>query len=73
MVGNRALGEDATQRLSEIFVEKANGTYLAANGYCDESNCLLTDEDAWGFVAATDADYDGTREVCTLTKSDKCA
>lgn len=70
-VGNDALGAEVNQRLADLLVEKANADYLKAQGYCD-GDCLLTDEDAWGFAPAKDADYDGTREVCTLTRSDKC-
>lgn len=70
-VGNDALGEETLTRLTTLLTEKANAEYLLSQGYCD-GDCLLTDEDAWGFAPATDADYDGTREVCTITKSDKC-
>lgn len=70
-VGNDALGEEVTTRLSTLLTEKANAEYLLAHDYC-EGDCLLTDEDAWGFAPAQDSDYDGTREVCALTKSDKC-
>ncbi|GAA4709357.1 phosphate/phosphite/phosphonate ABC transporter substrate-binding protein [Promicromonospora umidemergens] len=70
-VGNDALGEDVNAKLTSLITEKANSEYLLSEGYCD-GECLLTDEDAWGFAPAKDADYDGTREVCTLTKSDKC-
>lgn len=73
MVGNDALGTEAIATLQLLFTEKANSDYLSENGFCGESDCQLTDEDAWGFVPAEDSDYDGTREVCTLTKSDKCA
>lgn len=70
-VGNDALGEENIATLTELITEKANSEYLLSQGFCD-GECLLTDEDAWGFAPAEDADYDGTREVCTLTKSDKC-
>jgi phosphonate transport system substrate-binding protein len=70
-VGNDALGADVNEQLATLLTEKANADYLLEHGYCD-GDCLLTDEDAWGFVPAEDADYDGTREVCTITKSDKC-
>jgi phosphonate transport system substrate-binding protein len=73
MVANNSLGDESISTLQALFAEKANSDYLSENGYCDASDCLLTDEDAWGFAPAEDADYDGTREVCTLTKSDKCA
>lgn len=71
-VANDALGEDVVAALTELITERANSDYLLENGYC-EGECLLTDEDAWGFVPAADADYDGTREVCRLTGSDRCA
>lgn len=70
-VGNDALGSEVNEQLAALLTEKANSDYLKANGFCDDE-CLLTDEDAWGFAPAQDSDYDGTREVCTLTKSDKC-
>lgn len=70
-VGNDALGEETLTRLSTLLTEKANAEYLLAHDFCD-GDCLLTDEDAWGFAPAKDADYDGTREVCAITKSDKC-
>ncbi|GAA1722587.1 phosphate/phosphite/phosphonate ABC transporter substrate-binding protein [Isoptericola hypogeus] len=70
-VGNDALGTEVNEKLTTLLTEKANADYLRENGFCD-GDCLLTDEDAWGFVPAEDADYDGTREVCTITKSDKC-
>ncbi|ARU51547.1 phosphonate transport system substrate-binding protein [Cellulosimicrobium cellulans] len=70
-VGNDALGAENIATLTTLLTEKANSEYLLSQGFCD-GECLLTDEDAWGFAPAEDADYDGTREVCTLTKSDKC-
>jgi phosphonate transport system substrate-binding protein len=70
-VGNDALGAENIATLTTLLTEKANSEYLLSQGFCD-GGCLLTDEDAWGFAPAEDADYDGTREVCTLTKSDKC-
>ncbi len=70
-VGNDALGAEVNDRLATLLTEKANSDYLRDQGYCD-GDCLLTDEDAWGFVPAEDADYDGAREVCAVTKSDKC-
>ncbi|WP_369373030.1 phosphate/phosphite/phosphonate ABC transporter substrate-binding protein [Promicromonospora sp. Populi] len=70
-VGNNALGAEVNTKLATLITEKANSEYLLSQGYCD-GDCLLTDEDAWGFAPAQDSDYDGTREVCTLTRSDKC-
>lgn len=70
-VGNDALGDETLGKLTTLLTEKANAEYLLSEDYCD-GDCLLTDEDAWGFAPAEDSDYDGTREVCTLTRSDKC-
>lgn len=71
MAANNELGGEAIAQLEKIIQEKGNVTYLKANGFC-EGDCLLTDEDAWGFEPAKDSDYDGVREVCRVTKSDKC-
>lgn len=71
-VGSDDLGEKALTTLTTLFTQKANADALKAAGYCSGA-CLLTDEDAWGFGPAEDADYDPTREVCRITKSDKCA
>ncbi|MBL7495016.1 phosphate/phosphite/phosphonate ABC transporter substrate-binding protein [Frankia sp. CNm7] len=68
---NNDLGADVISKLSSIVVEKANSDYLLSQNLCT-GDCLLTDQDAWGFAAAKDADYDPIREVCEATKSDKC-
>ena len=68
---SNALGADAVDRLRALFAEKINADYLLAEGLC-EGECRITDERAWGVVAATDADYDGVREVCEVTGSEKC-
>ncbi|MGW3485085.1 phosphate/phosphite/phosphonate ABC transporter substrate-binding protein [Rhodococcus indonesiensis] len=70
-VANNSLGADTVDRLRTVFVDKANADYMRAQGFC-EGECRITDERAWGVVPATDADYDGVRDVCTLTESDKC-
>ncbi|WBQ04421.1 phosphate/phosphite/phosphonate ABC transporter substrate-binding protein [Kribbella sp. CA-293567] len=70
-VGRQDLGADQISRLTSLLTEKANADYLKGQGMCD-GDCLLTDEDAWGVVAAKDADYAGVRQVCAVTKSDKC-
>lgn len=70
-VGRDGLGDDLLDQLTTLLVEKGNADYLAANGFCDEP-CLITDEDAWGVRPATDADYDGVREVCRVTESESC-
>lgn len=65
------LGAEQVASLTKILTEKANADDLKSAGMC-EGDCLITDEDAWGVVPAKDADYDGVRQVCAITKSDKC-
>ncbi|OLT45504.1 phosphate starvation-inducible protein PhoH [Saccharomonospora sp. CUA-673] len=70
-VARDGLGRDVVERLTKLMTEKANADYLRSQGYC-EGECLLTGEDAWGVKPATDADYDGVREVCDLTEAEAC-
>ncbi len=70
-VASNSLGADVVDRLRAIFVDKANADHMRGAGLC-EGECRITDERAWGVVPATDADYEGVREVCALTESDKC-
>ncbi|MEV0335589.1 phosphate/phosphite/phosphonate ABC transporter substrate-binding protein [Nocardia sp. NPDC050717] len=65
------LGTAAIDKLRTLFTEKANADSLKAAGYCT-GECRITDERAWGVVAAADADYDGVRRVCQITGSKKC-
>ncbi|GAA4204152.1 phosphate/phosphite/phosphonate ABC transporter substrate-binding protein [Streptosporangium oxazolinicum] len=65
------LGPAALATLTQVMTKKANADHLLSQRLC-EGECLITDEDAWGVVPAADADYDGVREVCAVTKSDKC-
>ncbi|PRB43414.1 phosphate starvation-inducible protein PhoH [Arthrobacter sp. MYb23] len=66
------LGDDAVAKLTALFTEKANADYFESQGYCTGKECLITGEHAWGVVKAGDADYDGIRNVCLTTKSEKC-
>lgn len=70
-VARDGLGADVIDELSTLLVEQGNADYLVENDYC-EAPCLITDEDAWGVQLAEDADYDGVREVCRVTKSESC-
>ncbi|AZG48057.1 phosphate/phosphite/phosphonate ABC transporter substrate-binding protein [Gordonia insulae] len=68
---NDSLGPDAIAKLEKVFSEQVNADSMKAAGYCD-GDCRITDERAWGVVAASDKDYDGVRHVCDVTKSEKC-
>jgi len=69
---NDSLGTEAIDKLKKIFTEKVNAEALEAGGFCQGDGCLITDERAWGVVAASDSDYDGVRKVCDVTGSEKC-
>ena len=69
---NDSLGQEAIDKLEKLFTEKANAKVMEADGFCQGDACLITDERAWGVVAAADSDYDGVRKVCEVTGSDKC-
>jgi phosphonate transport system substrate-binding protein len=69
---NDSLGPEAIEKLKTMFTEKANADALQADGFCEGDACLITDERAWGVVAAADSDYDGVRKVCEVTGSEKC-
>ncbi|MGH9185363.1 MAG: phosphate/phosphite/phosphonate ABC transporter substrate-binding protein [Acidimicrobiales bacterium] len=66
------LPADLLDALHELFVEKANSDYLVANGFCEEGDCGITDEGAWGYAPVDDGFYDGVRAVCEVTKADAC-
>lgn len=70
---NDSLGPEAVEKLRVLFTERVNAEALEAAGYCEGDACLITDERAYGVVAASDSDYDGVRKVCEVTGSEKCA
>lgn len=69
---NDSLGTEAIDKLKALFTEKVNAKAMEAEGFCQGDACLITDERAWGVVAAADSDYDGVRKVCEVTGSEKC-
>ncbi|BBY17266.1 phosphate/phosphite/phosphonate ABC transporter substrate-binding protein [Mycolicibacterium litorale] len=69
---NDALGADAIGKLESVFTQKANAKVMAAEGFCEADDCLITDERAWGVVPVDDSAYDGVRKVCEVTGSEKC-
>jgi phosphonate transport system substrate-binding protein len=69
---NDDLGAETIEKLRALFVDRVNVESLQNAGFCEGEECRITDERAWGVVAATDADYDGVRHVCDVTGSEKC-
>lgn len=76
IVMSDSLSAPLKEKLTDIFTNKLNVDWLAANGYCDSADaCPLPGEEsssAWGFKPVEDSTYDGIREVCKITKSDSC-
>lgn len=79
------LPQDLQDAIQEAIVD-IDAEYLAAEGYCDESQqvdtigehepgvpmCPIGDENRWGAEAVDDAYYDGIRKVCELTGAPAC-
>lgn len=60
--------------ITEVVTTKVNVDWAVANGYCDDTeSCELADGYFWGYVAETDAYFDGIRNLCELTGSSKCS
>lgn len=61
------------QKIADAFQSKANTDYLKAHGFCSGSGkCEVDDAGDWGFAKVDDADYDGVRKVCAVTKDKQC-
>lgn len=59
--------------IKNFILTKANKTAFVANGVCaTEATCQVIEDSSWGFVAYSDKEYDGVRQVCEATKSSKC-
>lgn len=72
-VGNW-LPESLRAAISEVVTTKVNVDWAVENGYCDDiESCELADGYFWGYVAETDAYFDGIRDLCELTGSSKCS
>ena len=73
-MNKKTLPADFMARMKEVMTTKANIDYALANGYCtgtlDDNTCSFRDD--WGYIAKTDAFYDGIRKVCEVTGASKC-
>ncbi len=59
------------QQLTTALQDRANADYLRANGFC-QGECAVADGFAYGYQPATDADYNGVREICRMFQSRSC-
>ncbi len=66
---------DATtqQQVRDVILTRGTKDALVAAGSCESTETCPLPEDAYGFVAVTDADYAGIRSVCDITKAQACA
>jgi phosphonate transport system substrate-binding protein len=67
------LPPDLQDQIVEIVTQKANRDWADANGYCTAASpCVVNGSDGWGYAAATDADFNGYRQLCQLPDIDRC-
>jgi phosphonate transport system substrate-binding protein len=73
MVVGTWLPQDLQDLIVDIVAEKANRDWAVGNGYCAAvSACTVNGGDAWGYMPATDADFEGYRQVCRLPELNGC-
>jgi phosphonate transport system substrate-binding protein len=75
MAMRRGLPESLKVAIRDIFQNKINVDWAAANGYCETNDplfCSFSDEKIWGYVVRDDSYYDGIRLVCRETKAPRC-
>lgn len=66
------LPDDLVDTLTAALQEKANVSYLSAEGYCESEEKCQVGEGGWGFAAVDDGFYDGVRAVCESTEAETC-
>ncbi|NLU84248.1 phosphate/phosphite/phosphonate ABC transporter substrate-binding protein [Rhodococcus sp. HNM0569] len=68
-----SLSPELQERLTEILRTKLTIPSLVDAGYCaNAESCALPEDSKYGYVAVEDADFDGVRKVCDVTKADSC-
>ncbi len=71
-MNTKTLDAATQQQVRDTIITLGNQDALVASGACASADKCLLPEDAFGFVAVTDADYAGIRKVCDLTKAEAC-
>lgn len=67
MAMSTTLPQSLQDAIEEIFLNKINVDWAAANGYCETADpiaCSFSDEAIWGYSAKGDDFYDGIRLLC---------
>ncbi|GAA2181055.1 phosphate/phosphite/phosphonate ABC transporter substrate-binding protein [Brooklawnia cerclae] len=70
-INTETLSADQQEKISAAILD-TNVDSMVEQGYCTDADSCQLPEDKWGFAKVTDADYDGIRKVCDLTKSEAC-
>lgn len=65
------LSPELQAQLISLVQDEGNRDALLAAGLCS-GECLIGDEDSWGYAAVDDAFYDPIREVCRITENETC-
>ncbi|MGJ3507459.1 phosphate/phosphite/phosphonate ABC transporter substrate-binding protein [Enemella sp. A6] len=71
-MNNDTIDEETQEVLRSVLIEKGNVDAMTEAGVCESPESCKLPEDSWGFKKVTDADYDGVRKVCELTKAEAC-
>jgi phosphonate transport system substrate-binding protein len=69
------LPADLKSKLADTYTKDANKDRMVELKVCtDTASCRPTaDATVWGFAPVTDATFDPIRQVCAVTKNEKCA
>lgn len=74
MAMSTTLPQSLQDAIEDIFLNKINVDWAAANGYCDSPDpiaCSFSDEAIWGYSAKGDDFYDGIRLLCRELGADR--
>lgn len=71
-MNTKTLDATTQQQVRDTITKLGNQDALVASGACASADKCPLPEDAFGFVAVTDADYAGIRKVCDVTKAEAC-
>lgn len=74
MAMRTTLPQSLQDSIEDIFLNKINVDWAAANGYCETPDpiaCSFSDEAIWGYVARGDDFYNGIRTLCRELGADR--
>lgn len=65
------LNPQLRETITRAIQDKGNSDALVAGGFC-EGECLIGDEDSWGYTGVDNAFYEPIRQVCATTQNESC-